>query len=64
MGRGINIGSRHEFEMMNRAVSANSLRFEDVIDKTFKFEQAAEALEYLWSGQHVGKVIIQVASSA
>lgn len=32
-----------------------------VIDRTFKFEQADEALRYLFSGSHFGKVVVQVA---
>jgi threonine dehydrogenase-like Zn-dependent dehydrogenase len=56
---GINVGSRLDFEDMNRLISATGLRFEDVIDKRFGFERAAEAIEYLWSGKHVGKVVIE-----
>lgn len=32
-----------------------------VIDKVFEFEEAKDALEYLWSGSHFGKVVIRVA---
>lgn len=32
-----------------------------VVDKVFGFEQAKDALEYLWSGSHFGKVVIRVA---
>lgn len=45
---------------MNRAIAANEMRFTDVIDRTFQFDEATVAMEYLWSGQHVGKVVIQV----
>lgn len=31
-----------------------------VVDKVFNFEQAKEALEYLWSGAHFGKVSIKI----
>ncbi|KAF2106186.1 putative alcohol dehydrogenase [Lophiotrema nucula] len=58
--RGINVGTLHDFESLNGLVEATELRFEDVIDKRFGFEQAAEAIEYLWSGQHMGKVIIEL----
>jgi D-arabinose 1-dehydrogenase-like Zn-dependent alcohol dehydrogenase len=30
-----------------------------VIDRVFSFDEAKTALEYLWSGSHFGKVIIQ-----
>lgn len=58
--RGINVGSRLDFEDMNRFVSANLLRFEDIIDKRFTFDQAAEAFEHIWSGNHVGKIVIEI----
>ncbi len=58
--RGINVVSRGDFEQMNKAITANGLRFLDVIDRTFKFEQAMEAFEYLWAGKHVGKVVIKM----
>jgi NADPH:quinone reductase-like Zn-dependent oxidoreductase len=32
-----------------------------VVDKVFEFDQAKEALQYLWSGSHFGKVVIKVA---
>ena len=32
-----------------------------VVDKVFGFEHAKEALEYLWSGSHFGKVVIKIA---
>ena len=58
--RGINVGSRQDFEQMNKVIEASKLRFEDIIDRKFSFEQADKALEYLWSGQHVGKVVIEM----
>ena len=54
------MGSRLEFEDMNRVIELNRMRFEDIIDKKFSFEQAEEAFEYLWSGKHSGKVVIEV----
>jgi NADPH:quinone reductase-like Zn-dependent oxidoreductase len=55
--QGIFVGSRQMFEDMNRAVAANSLT--PVTDKTFAFEQAREALDYMQSGAHVGKIVIR-----
>ncbi|ETN37031.1 uncharacterized protein HMPREF1541_08019 [Cyphellophora europaea CBS 101466] len=31
-----------------------------VVDKVFEFERAKEALEYLWSGSHFGKVVVRM----
>jgi NADPH:quinone reductase-like Zn-dependent oxidoreductase len=55
--QGIFVGSRRVFEDMNRAIALNRLR--PVIDKTFGFEQAREALEYLESASHFGKVVLK-----
>ncbi|KAI0772441.1 NAD-P-binding protein [Trametes elegans] len=57
--RGILIGSRAQFEDMNRLISAVKLR--PVIDKVFAFEDARKAYEYQESQQHVGKVVIKVS---
>ncbi|KAH9894030.1 NAD-P-binding protein [Cubamyces lactineus] len=57
--RGILIGSRAQFEDMNRLISAVKLR--PVVDKVFSFEEARKAYEYQESQQHVGKVVIKVS---
>lgn len=55
--QGIYVGSVEMFEAMNRAITANKLR--PVIDRTFAFDQAREALRYMESGQHFGKIVIR-----
>lgn len=45
---------------MNRVIDANHMRFDDIVDRTFNFEEAEEAFEYLWSGKHVGKIVIDM----
>jgi len=52
------VGSRAMFEDMNRAIEQH--RMKPVIDRTFPFEQANEALRYLEAGAHFGKVVITV----
>lgn len=54
--QGIYVGSRDMFEAMNRAIEVNNLR--PVIDRTFAFDDARAAYDYLQSGQHFGKVVI------
>ncbi|KDQ58231.1 hypothetical protein JAAARDRAFT_35041 [Jaapia argillacea MUCL 33604] len=58
MVRGIQIGSRAQFEEMNRLIVARNIK--PVVDHVFEFEQAREAFEYLSQQKHVGKVIIRV----
>lgn len=58
--RGINVGSRQDFEKMNKVIDASKMRFEDIIDRRYKFEETEKAFEYLWSGKHVGKIVIEI----
>jgi NADPH:quinone reductase-like Zn-dependent oxidoreductase len=56
--QGIFVGSRAMFEDMNRAIELNRMR--PVVDRTFQFEEAAQAFAFLESGQHFGKICIKV----
>ncbi len=56
--QGIFVGSREMFEAMNRAIAVHELR--PVVDRVFPFEQAREALQYIESGAHFGKVCIRI----
>lgn len=55
--QGIHVGSRQMFEDMNRLISQHHLK--PVIDKTFEFGEAKDALNYMESGSHFGKVVIK-----
>ncbi len=55
--QGILVGSRKMFEDTNSAIEANKLK--PVIDKTFAFEEVREALKYMESGSHFGKIVIR-----
>ncbi|HEY3823058.1 MAG TPA: NAD(P)-dependent alcohol dehydrogenase [Bryobacteraceae bacterium] len=55
--QGIYVGSREMFEEMNRAISLAGLR--PVIDRVFEFAELQDALGYLASGAHFGKVCIR-----
>jgi NADPH:quinone reductase-like Zn-dependent oxidoreductase len=57
--QGIFVGSREMFEAMNRAISLHRLR--PVVDRVFPFEEARQALLYMESGAHFGKICIKVA---
>jgi NADPH:quinone reductase-like Zn-dependent oxidoreductase len=56
--QGIFVGSRKMFEAMNRAIQVAGLH--PVVDRVFSFDQAKEALKYMESGAHFGKVVVQV----
>jgi len=54
--QGITVGSRAGFEAMMAAFGQHEIK--PVVDKVFPFDQAVEALNYLASGAHFGKVCI------
>lgn len=56
--RGVMVGSRAMFEAMNDAISVNALR--PVIDRSFDFDQAADAYRQLQAAQHLGKIAIRI----
>lgn len=56
--QGIFVGSRRMFEEMNRAIEAAKLK--PVIDKVFGFSEVREALRYMESGSHFGKVVVNI----
>jgi len=57
--QGIFVGSRTMFEAMSRAITVNHLK--PVIDRAFSFNESREALKYLESGAHFGKIVISVS---
>jgi NADPH:quinone reductase-like Zn-dependent oxidoreductase len=56
--RGIFVGSREMFEDMNKCISENNLK--PIIDKTFDFEAAKEALKTMESASHFGKITVKI----
>ena len=52
----IKVGSRYDFEMMNRAIAFHKVH--PVIDSRFAFDQIREALNHLKSGRQFGKIVI------
>ena len=56
--QGIFVGSRDMFESMNRAMTLHQLR--PVIDRIFPFDEARQAVRYMESGAHFGKIVIRV----
>ncbi|TDY27029.1 NADPH:quinone reductase-like Zn-dependent oxidoreductase [Paraburkholderia sp. BL6665CI2N2] len=55
----IHVGSRQDFETMNRAIDFHRLK--PVIDSTFAFADVPDALRHLESQRHFGKIVIQHA---
>ncbi|KAK4570423.1 hypothetical protein LTR86_002503 [Recurvomyces mirabilis] len=56
--RGINVGSRRDFEQMNKFIGASGLRFDDVVDETLPVSRLEEAFGALRSQKFIGKIVI------
>lgn len=55
--QGITVGNRDGFEAMLQAIGQHGLK--PVLDKTFAFDELKEALGYLKSGAHFGKICLR-----
>ena len=55
--QGITVGNRDGFEAMMRAIEQHQLK--PVVDRVFAFEELKEAMAYLKSGAHFGKICIR-----
>ncbi|MBS1792838.1 MAG: NAD(P)-dependent alcohol dehydrogenase [Acidobacteria bacterium] len=56
--QGIFVGSRQMFEQMNLLLCQHS-HLKPIIDKTFGFGEVRDALMYLESGKHFGKIVVK-----
>ena len=57
--KGILNGGKDRFEEMLAAVYQKN-DVHPVVDRVFEFDQADKAIQYLFSGQHFGKVVVRV----
>lgn len=42
------------------AIAATQIRIDDIIDSVYEFDQAEEAVQYLWEGKQVGKIVLRL----
>lgn len=56
--QGIFVGSREIFDAMNRAITLHKMQ--PVLDRIFAFTEFHEALRYLESGAHFGKIVVRL----
>jgi NADPH:quinone reductase-like Zn-dependent oxidoreductase len=57
--QGVYVGSRSMFEEMNATIAQAKLR--PIIDRVFPFHKVREALGYMQSASHFGKIVIRLA---
>lgn len=56
--QGIFVGSRKMFEDMIKAIEVSKMR--PVVDRIFDFDKVREAMKYMQSGSHFGKVVVRI----
>jgi NADPH:quinone reductase-like Zn-dependent oxidoreductase len=56
--QGVLVGTRDDFEAMNRAFELHQLR--PVVDRVFEYGEARAAFDHLASGSHFGKVVVRI----
>ncbi|KAK5729267.1 hypothetical protein LTR15_002409 [Elasticomyces elasticus] len=58
--KGIAVGSKLDYQALSKFLEEKEIRLDPLIDRTFSFDESSQAFDYLWSGKHVGKVIIKL----
>jgi NADPH:quinone reductase-like Zn-dependent oxidoreductase len=56
--QGIFVGSKRMFEEMLRAVEFAEMK--PVIDRVFEFDDIRDALKYMETGSHFGKIVVRI----
>ena len=55
------VGSRDDFVALNKFFEDNKVSLAPLVDeRIFSFDEVDAAFDYLWSGKHVGKVVIRI----
>ena len=57
--QGIFVGSRQMFEQMNLMICQHT-HLKPVIDKVYEFGEIKDALKYMESGSHFGKIVVKI----
>ena len=55
---GVYVGSRADFEAMNRFIAQHKIR--PVVDRVFPFEEAPKAYDFMDNGSYMGKIVIKL----
>ncbi|KAE9580101.1 Zinc-type alcohol dehydrogenase-like protein [Colletotrichum fructicola] len=58
--RGIKVGSKKDYIQLFDFLEKHKIALTPLIDRIFPFSESREACDYLYSGKHVGKVVIKV----
>ena len=55
---GIYVGSRADFDAMNRFIATHKIR--PLVDRAFSFEEAPKAYDFMDNGSYMGKIVIRM----
>uniref|UniRef100_A0A8H7TWJ1 Enoyl reductase (ER) domain-containing protein n=1 Tax=Bionectria ochroleuca TaxID=29856 RepID=A0A8H7TWJ1_BIOOC len=58
--RGINAGSKDDQDELMAAISAVQMTFDEILDSVWSFDKSEEAVEFIWQGKQVGKVVVSL----
>lgn len=58
--RGINAGSKQDHDDLCAAISATEMRLDDIIDSVWPFEKSDAAVEQVWQGKVIGKLVLSL----
>ncbi|KAK6004846.1 hypothetical protein QM012_007625 [Aureobasidium pullulans] len=58
--QGIFVGTREDQQDLCTFLTEKRIDLKPLVDRVFRFEESADAFEYLYSGTHTGKVVIKI----
>ncbi|PNP79498.1 hypothetical protein FNYG_07114 [Fusarium nygamai] len=58
--KGIATGSKDDYLSLNKFLEEKKVSLAPLVDRIFSFEESPAAFDYLYSGKHVGKVVIKI----
>ncbi|KAL4984875.1 chaperonin 10-like protein [Aspergillus falconensis] len=58
--RGINGGSKQDMDSLCAALATVQMPLDDIIDSVEPFEKADAAIQYIWQGKQIGKLVLRL----
>ncbi|KAH7210842.1 uncharacterized protein BKA55DRAFT_585682 [Fusarium redolens] len=58
--KGIATGSKEDYLNLNQFLQEKKVSLAPLVDRVFSFNESPAAFDYLYSGKHVGKVVIKI----
>ncbi|KAH8648852.1 hypothetical protein BGZ61DRAFT_547664 [Ilyonectria robusta] len=58
--KGIMAGSKRDFQNLCQFLEEKKVSISPIVDRVFSFHESKDAFNYLYSGKHIGKVVIKI----